>query len=131
MVEDSCYYWFSLRTGAISYTYRLRVTGLGKNCSLDDTFILCDATQDQLKHLSWSFMCFEAILGLKINLKKSGRQSEKDGRFLVAKQVLRWIIGTWLNFGRIGGVVILHWETFIELFSIATPKDFWVADMWQ
>ena len=36
-----------------------------------DTSIFCDANLDQLKHLSWVFMWFEAISDLKINMEKS------------------------------------------------------------
>ena len=37
---------------------------------IDDTMILYDANQDHLRYLSWVFMWFEAIFGLKINLDK-------------------------------------------------------------
>ena len=37
----------------------------------DDTLIFCDASEDQLAHLSWVLMWFEVISGLKINLDKS------------------------------------------------------------
>ena len=37
----------------------------------DDTLIFCDAEADQLQYLSWTFMWFEAILGLKVNLSKT------------------------------------------------------------
>ena len=36
----------------------------------DDTLIFCDADADQLQYLSWTFMWFEAISGLKVNLNK-------------------------------------------------------------
>ncbi|KAL6343049.1 hypothetical protein AAG906_017861 [Vitis piasezkii] len=36
----------------------------------DDTLIFCDAEADQLQYLSWTFMWFEAISGLKVNLSK-------------------------------------------------------------
>ena len=35
----------------------------------DDTLIFCEADLDQLKFLSWILMWFEAMVGLKINLK--------------------------------------------------------------
>ena len=38
----------------------------------DDTLIFCDAEADQLQYLSWTFMWFEAIAGLKVNLSKTG-----------------------------------------------------------
>ncbi|RVW47728.1 Transposon TX1 uncharacterized 149 kDa protein [Vitis vinifera] len=37
----------------------------------DDTLIFCDADVDQLQYLSWTFMWFEAISGLKVNLNKT------------------------------------------------------------
>ncbi|RVW42464.1 putative ribonuclease H protein [Vitis vinifera] len=37
----------------------------------DDTLIFCDAEADQLQYLSWTFMWFEAISGLKVNLSKT------------------------------------------------------------
>ena len=37
----------------------------------DDTLIFCDAKADQLQYLSWTFMWFEAISGLKVNLSKT------------------------------------------------------------
>ncbi|RVW27606.1 hypothetical protein CK203_099119 [Vitis vinifera] len=37
----------------------------------DDTLIFCDAEADQLRYLSWTFMWFEAISGLKVNLSKT------------------------------------------------------------
>lgn len=36
----------------------------------DYTFILCDASKKKRKYLSWTFIWFEAILGLKVNLEK-------------------------------------------------------------
>lgn len=33
--------------------------------------IFCDTSQEYLEYLSWSFMWFEVISKLKINLKKS------------------------------------------------------------
>ena len=36
-----------------------------------DTLIFCDAEADQLQYLSWIFMWFEAISGLKVNLSKT------------------------------------------------------------
>jgi hypothetical protein len=38
---------------------------------VDDTFIMCDANNDQILTLDHIFMCFEAISGLKVNLQKS------------------------------------------------------------
>ena len=38
---------------------------------VDDSFILYDASQEHMEHLSWSCKQFEAILALKINLEKS------------------------------------------------------------
>ena len=37
----------------------------------DDTIIFCEAKEEQLLHLSWILLWFEACLGLKINLNKS------------------------------------------------------------
>ncbi|RVW38447.1 putative ribonuclease H protein [Vitis vinifera] len=37
----------------------------------DDTLIFCDADADQLQYLSWTFMWFEAISKLKVNLSKT------------------------------------------------------------
>ena len=37
---------------------------------VDDTLVFFEASQDQMVHSSWLLMWFEAILGLKINLKK-------------------------------------------------------------
>ena len=38
----------------------------------DDKLIFCKASKDQMTNLCWLLMWFEAILGLKINLDKSG-----------------------------------------------------------
>ncbi|RVW55429.1 putative ribonuclease H protein [Vitis vinifera] len=38
---------------------------------VDDTLIFCDVNAKQLQYLSWTFMWFEAISGLKVNLSKS------------------------------------------------------------
>ena len=37
----------------------------------NDTLILCDASKENFKYLSWTSMWFEAISRLKINLEKS------------------------------------------------------------
>ena len=37
----------------------------------DDTLIFCKTSKDQMTHLCWLLIWFEAILGLKINLDKS------------------------------------------------------------
>ncbi|WJZ96214.1 hypothetical protein VitviT2T_014921 [Vitis vinifera] len=37
----------------------------------DDTLIFYGVDAEQLQYLSWTFMWFEAILGLKVNLSKS------------------------------------------------------------
>ena len=37
----------------------------------DDTLIFCGANEDQLRNLCCLFLCFEAVLGLKIILTKS------------------------------------------------------------
>ncbi|RVW23091.1 hypothetical protein CK203_099981 [Vitis vinifera] len=37
----------------------------------DDTLIVCDASKENLEHLSWVFMWFEPCSWLKINLEKS------------------------------------------------------------
>ena len=37
----------------------------------DDTLIFCDTNAEQLQYLSWTFMWFEAISRLKVNLSKS------------------------------------------------------------
>ena len=38
---------------------------------VNDTLIFCDSYKEHLEALSWAFMWFEAISGLKINLDKS------------------------------------------------------------
>ena len=38
---------------------------------VDDTLIFCQPNIEQLKYLSWILMWFEALSGLKINLKKA------------------------------------------------------------
>ena len=40
---------------------------------VDDALIFCETSKDQLLHLHWVLMWFEAISGLKINLEKSER----------------------------------------------------------
>ena len=37
----------------------------------DDTIVFCEASKDQLLHLSWVLFWFEVSSGLKINLDKS------------------------------------------------------------
>jgi len=37
---------------------------------VDDTLIFCEADCEKLRHL-WCLLCFEVVLGLKINLSKS------------------------------------------------------------
>ena len=37
----------------------------------DDTLFFCETSQDQVSHLCWLLMRFEALSGLKINLEKS------------------------------------------------------------
>ncbi|RVX21349.1 putative mitochondrial protein [Vitis vinifera] len=37
----------------------------------DDTLIFCDANADQLRYLSWTFVWFKEISGLKVNLSKT------------------------------------------------------------
>jgi hypothetical protein len=37
---------------------------------VDDTLIFCEADPDQLRHLWCLFLCFEVVLGLKIDLAK-------------------------------------------------------------
>ncbi|RVW30580.1 hypothetical protein CK203_086070 [Vitis vinifera] len=37
----------------------------------NDTLVFCEPSHDQLTYLCWLLMCFEAIYGLKFNLKKS------------------------------------------------------------
>ena len=38
---------------------------------VDDTFVFCEASQDQMTYLSWLLMWFEACSYLRINLEKS------------------------------------------------------------
>ena len=38
---------------------------------VDDTLIFCKASKDEMTHLCWLLMWFEAISGLKINMEKS------------------------------------------------------------
>ena len=37
----------------------------------DDTLVFCEPSTDQVSYLSWLFMWFEAMSGLKVNLDKS------------------------------------------------------------
>ena len=37
----------------------------------NDKLLFCEANKDQLKFLSWTLMCFEAVSSLRINLNKS------------------------------------------------------------
>ena len=37
----------------------------------DDTLVFCEAKEDQLTHLCWLLMWFEALSGLKVNMEKS------------------------------------------------------------
>ena len=37
----------------------------------DDTIVFCEASKEQLTHLSWILLWFEAASGLRINLAKS------------------------------------------------------------
>ena len=37
----------------------------------DDMLIFCEAKEDQLTHLCWLLMWFEALSGLKVNMEKS------------------------------------------------------------
>ena len=37
----------------------------------DDMLTFCEASEDQLAHLSWLLMWFEVIFGFRINLDKS------------------------------------------------------------
>ena len=37
----------------------------------DDTLVFCEESHDQLTHLSWLLMRFEACSGLRVNLEKS------------------------------------------------------------
>ena len=38
---------------------------------VDDNLVFCRPNEDQLTHLSWVLLWFEALSGLKINLEKS------------------------------------------------------------
>ena len=38
---------------------------------VDDTLIFCGAEEDQVKNVKAIFICYEAVLGLKINFFKS------------------------------------------------------------
>ncbi|WJZ90959.1 hypothetical protein VitviT2T_010073 [Vitis vinifera] len=49
----------------------------------DDTIVFCEASKEQVSHLSWILFWFEAASGLRINLAKSEIiQLEKWRRFL-------------------------------------------------
>jgi hypothetical protein len=37
----------------------------------DDTLVFCGANDSQIRHLGALLVCFEAVLGLKVNLAKS------------------------------------------------------------
>ena len=61
-----------------SFIYGFRVGGRGRKGLIvshplfaDDTLIFCDADANQLQYLSWTFMWFEAISSLKVNLSKT------------------------------------------------------------
>ena len=61
-----------------------------------DTLILCDANKEKVEHLSWVFMWFETLLGLKINLEKS--ELILLGRSLTWRSLLSsWVVG-WVLF---------------------------------
>jgi hypothetical protein len=50
---------------------------------VDDTLIMCDANRDHILYLGHILLCFEAISGLKVNLRKSescGGSSTKSRR---------------------------------------------------
>ena len=38
---------------------------------VDDTLIFCEVNSDRLRYLSWVFIWFEALFGLKVNLDKN------------------------------------------------------------
>ena len=56
----------------------------------DDTLIFCDAEADQLQYLSWTFMWFEAISGLKVNLSKTEAFPMGEG---IPMEILASVLG--------------------------------------
>ncbi|RVW53553.1 hypothetical protein CK203_092415 [Vitis vinifera] len=55
-----------------------------------DTLIFCDAEADQLQYLSWTFMWFEAISGLKVNLSKTEAFPMGEG---IPMEILASVLG--------------------------------------
>ncbi|RVW74736.1 hypothetical protein CK203_047891 [Vitis vinifera] len=88
----------------------------------DDTLVFCEASQDQMAHLSWLLMWFEAISGLRINLDKSeillvGRVENLEALALeVGCKVGRLPILTW---GSLWGRITSPW-----LFGMGWKRDF-------
>ena len=37
----------------------------------DDTLVFCKDTEEQMVFLSWIWLCFEALFGLRVNMEKS------------------------------------------------------------
>ncbi|RVW84765.1 LINE-1 retrotransposable element ORF2 protein [Vitis vinifera] len=83
----------------------------------DDTIIFCKASQEQVSHLCWLLMWFEAMLGLKINLEKSEVIPVGEVDLL---EELAYEIGYWRRFRGIflweGGVLekkvhLIKWST--------------------
>ena len=56
----------------------------------DDTLIFYDAEADELQYLSWTFMWFEAIVGLKVNLSKTEAISVGDN---IPMETLALVLG--------------------------------------
>ena len=57
---------------------------------LDDTLIFCNVGKENIEYLSWVFMWFEALSGLKINLDKCKPIPIKDVSNL---EDLVWVLG--------------------------------------
>ena len=56
----------------------------------DETLIFCDVDADQLQYLGWTFMWFEAISGLKVNLSKTEAISVGDN---IPMETLALVLG--------------------------------------
>ena len=38
---------------------------------MDDTILFCDADEEQMLHVQMLFLCFQVVIGLKVNALKS------------------------------------------------------------
>ena len=89
---------------------------------VDDTLVLCEASQDQMTYLSWLLMWFEAISGLRINLDKSeilpiGRAENLE--VLLLNLVVKWEGFQLLTWGYLWVRITSPW-----LFGMGWKRDF-------